>query len=62
MAEMEKLAQRPEQVAKKTAETRKRGRNKALKEMNFEAMNNAEKDNLLKALAVKAGLIDDTDD
>jgi len=62
MAEMEKLKERPEEVAKVADRVRKADRRSGLAGKTFESMTNPQKDKLLKALAVRAGLIDDSDD
>jgi hypothetical protein len=51
-----------QKAAKKTKKDREDGRKTSLGGKSFEDLTNPEKDLLLKALAVKAGLIDDSDD
>ena len=52
----------PQQIARVADATRKRSRRDAVKAKTFETLTPAEKDKLLKALAVRAGLIQDSDD
>jgi hypothetical protein len=54
----------PEWAAKKTSAKTKRRREEGrkMKGKTFEQLSQSEKDVLLKALAVQAGLIDDSDD
>lgn len=51
-----------EQAAKKAKKAREDGRKSGLSGKVFEDLTGNEKDTLLKALAVKAGLIEDSDD
>lgn len=52
----------PDHVTRVAKEQRKRARVKRHKSKKFEDLNATQKDELLKALAVRAGLVEDSDD
>jgi hypothetical protein len=57
-----KAQEDPKQVARVAAAARLKARKSATQSKTFETLTPAEKDKLLKALAVRAGLIQDSDD
>lgn len=56
------VAERSAHAEKRAAQTRHADRVKGLKSKNFEQLNPAQKDKLLKALAIQMGLIEDSTD